>query len=156
MIPGEHQVALVSGPIRAAVLNCFEDTLPEAGLEAIDVDPNLLVNITNDAWFAGTQESELHLRIATLRAIELRRDFVRAVNFGPTTWVDATGAVRARWDPVTAGSLPTTPALLGGKTLYARLGDLSGVLLLGLLGAATWLGTKRKRRADEGTPSRSS
>ena len=154
MIPGEHQVALVSGPIRAAVLNCFEDTLPEAGLEASDVDPNLLVNVTNDAWFAGTRESELHLRLATMRAIELRRDLVRAVNLGPTTWVDATGLVRGRYDPLIAGSLPTTPALLEEKTVYARFGDLAGVLLLGLMAGATWLGTKRKRRADEGTPSR--
>jgi len=154
MIPGEHQVALVSGPIRMAVLNCFEDTLPEAGLEASDVDPNLLVNLTNDAWFVGTRESELHLRLAAMRAIELRRDFVRAVNFGPTTWVDATGAVRGRYDPIIAGSLPTTPALLAEKTVYARLGDLAGVLLLGLMWGATWLGTKRKRRALEDTPSR--
>jgi apolipoprotein N-acyltransferase len=154
MIPGEHQVALVSGPIRMAVLNCFEDTLPEAGLEAIDVDPNLLVNLTNDAWFEGTRESELHLRLATMRAIELRRDFVRAVNFGPTTWVDATGSVRGRYDPTMAGSLATTPALLEEKTLYARLGDLAGVLLLGLIGGSVWLGTKRKRRAPSDTPSR--
>lgn len=147
MIPGEHQVALVSGPIRMAVLNCFEDTLPEAGLEASDVDPNLLVNLTNDAWFVGTRESELHLRLAAMRAIELRRDFVRAVNLGPTTWVDATGAVRGRYDPIIAGTLPTTPALLEQKTVYARIGDLAGVLLLGLMWGATWLGTKRKRRA---------
>ncbi len=150
MIPGERQVALTTGPIRATVLNCFEDTLPEAGIEAMDASPNLLVNVTNDAWFVGTFESELHLRIAAMRAIELRRDFVRAVNFGPTTWVDATGLVRARYEPIIAGSLATQPALLEQKTVFARLGDLSGVLLLGLLSGATWLGsrTKRERRAD--------
>ena len=150
MVPGDHQVALVSGPIRAAVLNCFEDTLPEAGIEAMDVSPNLLVTLTHDAWVAGTQESELPLRLATMRALELRRDFVRAVNFGPTSWVDATGLVRARYDAIIAGSLPTNPALLEEKTVFARLGDLSGVLLLGLLAAATWLGskTKRERRAS--------
>jgi apolipoprotein N-acyltransferase len=150
MLPGDHQVLLESAPIRAAVLNCFEDTLPEAGLEAADVNPNLLVNLTNDAWFSGTEESELHLRIATMRAIELRRDFVRAVNLGPTSWVDATGKVRARYDLAIPGSLPTQPALLEMKTMFAKLGDLSGALLLGLLSLATWLGmrsTKRMRRA---------
>ncbi len=144
MVPGDHQVALETGPIRAAVLNCFEDTLPEAGVEAASVNPNLLVNLTNDAWFVGTQESELHLRLATMRAIELRRDFVRAVNLGPTTWIDATGRVRVRYDAIVPGSLAATPALLEGKTLFARLGDLSGALLLGLLSLATWLGHKTK------------
>jgi len=145
LLPGDKQVALSTGKIHAAVLNCFEDTLPDAGLETVGVSPNLLVNITNDAWFAGTEESELHLRLGAMRAIELRRDLVRAVNEGVTSWVDATGLVRARYDAPIAGSLPTRPALLEGKTIYARLGDLSGALLLGLLGAATWLGTRQKR-----------
>ena len=146
MLPGDHQVAFESGPIRAAVLNCFEDTLPEAGVEAASVNPNLLVNLTNDAWFVGTEESELHLRLATMRAIELRRDFVRAVNLGPTTWVDAAGRVRGRYDALVAGSLPTQPALLEGRTIFARLGDWSGALLLGLLSLATWLGVRTTPR----------
>ena len=154
LLPGQHQVALTSGRIRAAVLNCFEDTLPAAGLEASEVNPNLLVNVTNDAWFVGTQESELHLRIGAMRAIELRRDLVRAVNEGVTSWVDATGAVRARYTGASpfsasggpiAGTLPTTPALLEGKTIYARLGDFAGALLLGLLSLATWLGRRQKQ-----------
>jgi apolipoprotein N-acyltransferase len=149
MIAGEHQVLLSSGPMHATVLNCFEDTLPEAGREAAGVNPNLLVNLTNDAWFVETRESELHLRLATMRAIELRRDLVRAVNLGPTSWVDATGLVRKRYDGDIPGSLPTEPALLEGHTLYARFGDFMGALFLALLGGAWWLGmrTKNKRRA---------
>ena len=150
MVPGDHQVAITTGPMRIAVLNCFEDTLPEAGLEASGVDPNLLVNVTNDAWFVETRESELHARLAALRAIELRKDFVRAVNLGVTSWIEATGRTHARYDLGVAGSLPTTPALLEGKTIFARFGDCSGALLLGLLAGATWLGTKRKRRETRG------
>ncbi len=156
LVPGDHQVALVAKgrehTIRAAVLDCFEDTLPAASVEAMDVSPNLLVNVTNDAWFAGTEESELHLRIATMRAIETRRDLVRAVNEGVTSWVDATGAVRARYVGPVPGTLPTTPALLEGKTVYARIGDFAGVLLLGLLAGATWLGSRR--RGEAGTQKR--
>ena len=66
---GDHSVTLVAGPIRAAPLICYEDVLPEAGREAMRERPNLLVNVTNDAWFGGA-ESELHLRMAALRAIE--------------------------------------------------------------------------------------
>lgn len=144
LVAGDRQVALTTGKIRAAVLNCFEDTLPEAGREAIGVRPNLLVNVTNDAWFVGTHESELHLRLATLRAVELRRDLVRAVNEGVTSWVDATGLVRARYALGVPGTLPARPALLEGTTIYARFGDLAGALFLGLLGAATWIGAWTK------------
>ena len=149
LIPGDHQVLLTSGAIRAAVLDCFEDTLPEAGREAAAVDPNLLVNVTNDAWFAGSEESELHLRLARMRAIEVRRDLVRAVNMGLTSWVDATGRIRGRFDPTFAGSLSTEPALLEGETPYARFGDLGAGLLLALMSLAGWFGyrTKNERRA---------
>jgi apolipoprotein N-acyltransferase len=67
---GTTSVAFETGSITLAVLNCYEDTLPVAGREAMSVRPNLLVNVTNDAWFAGSAEGELHLRLAILRAIE--------------------------------------------------------------------------------------
>ncbi len=147
LAPGDRSVALVSGPIRAAVLICFEDTLPDAGREAAQITPNLLVDVTNDAWFAGTAESELHLRLAVLRSVELRRDMVRAVNLGVTSWVDAAGRVRARYDIAPGGTLMTQPALVGGgPTIYAQAGDTPWIVLLaGAL--AVHLNGRRRRRA---------
>jgi apolipoprotein N-acyltransferase len=140
--PGERSVILpaLEGRVRAAVLNCFEDTLPAAGREAFDgQSPNLLVNVTNDAWFYGSDESELHLRLAAMRSIELRRDLVRAVNRGPTSWVDATGRVRARYDLPTPGFLMASPALLETRpTLYARFGDYPVAILCAAYVAAKW------------------
>jgi apolipoprotein N-acyltransferase len=137
LVAGKTSVLQVSGSIRASVLNCFEDTLPDAGRDAMLDRPNLLVNITNDAWFVGSGESELHLRLGVLRAVESRRDFVRAVNLGPTTWVDAAGVVRGRYEGPLAGLLVATPALLeGGPTLFDQLGDFPtalGLLLLAII-----------------------
>lgn len=152
LVAGEESVVFVTGPIRAAVLNCYEDTLPVAGREAMEHSPNLLVNVTNDAWFAGSAEGELHLRLAVLRAIETRRDLVRAVNQGPTSFVDAAGRVRARYDLPMPGTLQATPALLSGPpTLYVRFGDTPLVLLA--LASVLWA-TKRRRRhlPKEGAP----
>jgi apolipoprotein N-acyltransferase len=130
---GRGQVALVAGPVRASVLNCFEDTIPMAGREAMTVHPNLLVNITNDAWFAGSEESELHLRMSAMRSVETRRDMVRAVNYGPTSWVDATGRVRARWPGAFPGVLMVEPALLDTPlTFFSRFGDWPTAILLAL------------------------
>ena len=128
---GLESVALRAGPIASSVLNCYEDTLPQAGREAMAPRPNLLINITNDAWFAGTGESELHLRTAVPRAVETRRDLVRAVNRGPTTWVDANGRIVGRLDPEKGPQyLMTTPALLDrAPTLYTRAGETPMFLL---------------------------
>lgn len=122
---GTESVLLKAGDVNASVLNCYEDTLPIAGREAMQPHPNLLVNITNDAWFAGTTESDLHLRTAVPRAIETRRDLVRAVNRGPTSWVDANGRIVASLDPAKGPAiLMTTPALLESPlTLYSRAGE---------------------------------
>jgi len=152
LAPGHESVIFVAGPIRAAVLNCYEDTLPEAGREAMEGAPNLLVNITNDAWFAGSAEGELHLRLAILRAVETRRDLVRAVNQGPTTFVDATGRVRARYDLPMPGTLSTTPALLTTPpTLFVRFGD-TPLLALALASILVPIARRRHRSPTHKTP----
>lgn len=124
LVPGDHEVLQTTGRIRAAVLNCFEDILPGAGREAMSVHPNLLIDISNDAWFHPSTESELHMRMSVMRSVEERRDMVRAVNFGVTTWIDAAGRVRARYDLPIAGKLMTTPALLETPlTFFGRFGE---------------------------------
>jgi apolipoprotein N-acyltransferase len=70
---------------------------------------------------------------------------VRAVNFGPTSLVDATGRVSARASPDVPAALVTKPALLDGDpTLYARFGDAPWALaLLVLANLAVWRAARR-------------
>jgi apolipoprotein N-acyltransferase len=148
LAPGTRSDVLVAGEVRAGVLICYEDTLPEAGREAAEARPNLLVNLTNDAWFSGSSESELHLRLAVLRAVELRRDLVRAVDEGPASWVDATGRVRARAPADFPGALSTEPALIEGETtFYARFGDAPwAIALLVLANLVVWRAANPTKR----------
>lgn len=149
--PGHDSTLLRTGPVRAAVLNCYEDTLGGAGREAMEHGPNLLVNVTNDAWFVGSIEGELHLRLSVLRAIEARRDFVRAVNRGPTSFVDATGRVRSRYEDALPSTLLVSPALLETPpTFFTRYGDAPLTLLLISAVAASFVhATKSSRRRLE-------
>jgi apolipoprotein N-acyltransferase len=156
LIPGTEPRALTleraSGPsLRMGVLNCYEDTLASVGRRiAVELAPNLLVNITNDAWFQGTAEPELHARLAVMRAVELRRDLVRAVNLGVVSWVDAAGVVRARYAGNEAATLEAAPAIRNaGLTLYARLGDTPLRVALGIAAAFFAL---RARRAKKTKP----
>jgi apolipoprotein N-acyltransferase len=132
--PGVQNSVLRAGPVHAGVLICYEDTLTAAGREAAAGGPNLLVNLTNDAWFAGSWESDNQLRLAAMRAVETRRDLVRAVNGGPTSWVDAAGVVRARHGNAEASVLLVDPTLVdAGLTFYVRVGDLPLIVALGVL-----------------------
>jgi apolipoprotein N-acyltransferase len=145
LLPGDAPRALElergdSTPVRLGVLNCYEDTLPTVGRRVMRaLEPSLLVNITNDAWFVGTAEPELHARLAVMRAIEHRRDLVRAVNLGVTSWIDATGRVRLRDEAKSPRVRIVEPALRhDALTFYVRFGDApaAGVLLLVIVGFA--------------------
>ena len=143
LIPGKDVSILTSGPARIGVLNCYEDTLPAIGRKVAKVEPNLLVNVTNDAWFGPTAEPELHLRLSALRAVETRLDLVRAVNLGVPAWIDASGAVRARGSAETEGVMFVEPAIATrGPTVYVRFGDTPLWIAFGLAMVEAW----RRRR----------
>ncbi|GAC1351160.1 MAG: apolipoprotein N-acyltransferase [Polyangiales bacterium] len=132
--------------VRAGVLNCYEDTLPDAGRRRGKAHPNLLVNITNDAWFGESAEPELHLLAATARAIETRRDLIRAVNTGVTAHIDAFGRVVARAEREVQTVLIVHPALIDDpETLYVRFGDVMWSVPL-FAAALASLGARMTRR----------
>ncbi|MDI1446464.1 apolipoprotein N-acyltransferase [Polyangium sp. 6x1] len=153
LVPGTEPTALVlphaDGSVRMGVLNCYEDTLAGVGLRITRaLQPNLLVNVTNDAWFVGTAEPELHARLAAMRAIEHRLDLVRAVNLGVLSWIDARGVVVARDASTSPSTLVATPTLRDGSlTLYGRFGDKPLVFaFVAAIAAFAW----RARRKGDG------
>lgn len=129
--------------VRAGVLNCYEDTLPGVARRVAAAGPNLLVNVTNDAWFGHGAEPELHLLEAIPRAIETRRALVRAVNTGVTAWIDPAGRVVARAPREQEAVLTAdVPLMDGGKTPYERVGDLGWVAVI-VTAVGLRLGAKR-------------
>jgi len=146
LVPGSEVVLLELPPSRIGVLNCYEDTLPAVGRRIALARPNLLVNVTNDAWFGPTSEPELHLREAALRAIETRLDLVRAVNLGVPAWIDRSGSVRARGSDDEQSVMLVTPSLNDmSPTLYVRAGDIP--VWLGLFFAACGGAVRSRRRS---------
>lgn len=139
LVPGKTPVILNTTArenkpsLRMGVLNCYEDTLGGVARRVMKESPNLLVNVTNDAWFGATAEPELHLLESIARAIEGRRDLVRAVNTGVTAHIDANGRIVARAEREVPTILLVEPRLLeGGPTLYVRFGDATWIALLAL------------------------
>jgi len=129
--PGSRLDALPLGGFRIGVLVCYEDVLPGFTRDLVRAaHPNLLVNITNDAWFGDTTEPEIHLALSVFRAVEHRRWLVRATNSGISAIVDPAGRVVARAGLMTRETLRHTVRWLGGTTLYAVGGDWPGWLAL--------------------------
>jgi apolipoprotein N-acyltransferase len=128
---------------------CIEDCHPDLAREAAWRGASAFLNVTNDAWFAGTHAVRSHLQAASFRAIELRRPLVRATNSGVSAQVTPLGDVQVAIPPdhIGVGRLrlallsqpqPRTPAMYMGEFWVAVL------LCLVLIGG--WLADARRER----------
>jgi apolipoprotein N-acyltransferase len=83
--------------VRLAPNICYETTLARVirrqmvELGAKGEEPDVLVNVTNDGWFYGSSELDLHLACGVFRAIECRKPLVIAANTGFSAYIDARG-----------------------------------------------------------------
>lgn len=128
---GTRTEPIVYGKARIGVLICYEDLIPRYARRVAAHDPNVFINMTNDAWFGKTAEPEHHLNLALMRAVEYRRWLLRSTNTGISVFIDAAGRRVQETSLDGAETLLHDVPLLESRTLYARLGDWP-LLLLGL------------------------
>jgi apolipoprotein N-acyltransferase len=80
--PGDGGFVLASTPLRLGTVLCFEAMFPALVRQAVEQGAEVLVNLSNDAWFGDATAARQQLDIATLRAVENRRYLVRAAATG--------------------------------------------------------------------------
>lgn len=133
-------------PLRLAVAICLEDAVPRHGRELAALEPDLVLNLTNDTWFDTGAEPYQHEALARLRAVELGVPMVRAVNTGPSSVLDRDGELLAR-TVVRDGHTVRPPDTLlvdvpigpRARSIYAAWGGpLSWLLAVATVG--WWLG----------------
>ncbi len=145
LTPGEEPAVLPSAGTHVGVLNCYEDVLADATRAVALRDPRWLANFTNDAWFGDTAEPHLHQLIARLRAIETRRELVRAVNTGVSSHIGADGVPLVETPTFTEARFIAEVRLLEGTTFFTRVGDWVTPLVLGALAGLLVLAWMRRR-----------
>ena len=79
---------------KIGVLICFESIFPDISRKWVDTGANLLVNITNDAWYGKSSAPHQTLAMTRFRAVETRRSIVRAANTGFSAFIDPLGRVQ--------------------------------------------------------------
>jgi apolipoprotein N-acyltransferase len=101
---------------------CFEDVFgSEFARESRGA--SLLVNATNDAWFAGSSAPHQHLDIARFRALENGRWLVRATNTGISALVGPDGRIAVRSQQFATELMSGTVVPRTGLTPYGRYRD---------------------------------
>jgi apolipoprotein N-acyltransferase len=99
---GKEPVEIEIGGHALAPTICYETALPDAcrslvlQLAAHGRRPDVIVNLTNDGWFWGSSELDMHLTAAVFRAVELRTPIVIAANTGFSAAIDGSGRLLAR------------------------------------------------------------
>ena len=149
---GDGPVALEVAGLRVAPTICYETALPGAirtvvrRLAAEGERPDLLVNLTNDGWFWGSSELDMHLAAGVFRAVEARTPLAIAANTGFSAAIDgcgrllargprrATATLRRRLHPDGRGSAMMAVGPVGAATCAGLVG-----LLLLLAAAEKWL-----------------
>jgi apolipoprotein N-acyltransferase len=127
--PGKSIEPLVWGEHKISALICYEDILPGFVNGMIrHADPDLLVNLTNDAWFGDSTEPWIHLALAKMRAIEHRRYLVRSTNSGVSALVDPVGRVPLHGGTFEEEALIGVAKWMRGTTVYEVVGDWPWVL----------------------------
>jgi apolipoprotein N-acyltransferase len=148
--PGSHWslATVASHPVGAFI--CYEDIFPELVRRFTGEGAELLVNITNDAWYGRTSAPYQHLDMAVFRAVENGRYLVRAANTGVTAVIDPRGRVLARTRLFERTALVEDVPFVSGNTPYVRLGDLFAWACLA--GAAGLTAATFARRAGPRPP----
>ena len=138
--PGDDQPLPMSlAGHRVAVNICYEDAF---GAEIARQLPaaELLVNLSNMAWFGTYLAADQHAQFSQMRALETARWMLRSTNTGVTAAIDEKGRIVAALPQFTRGVLEVNAVPMQGATLYVRWRDWPVFLfLIAVLGASAHL-----------------
>lgn len=130
--PGAKANPFISGDLKMGVLICYEDIFPDLARQSVREGANILVNITNDAWYGDTSAQHQHLIFSQFRALETRRTLLRATNTGMTAWIDWRGVVLKSLPPFEPGVLLLNAIPQSMMSPYVRYGDWIAWMMMGV------------------------
>lgn len=137
----EKQPPLSHGEFRIGVSICYEDAYASEVRKGLP-DANVLVNVSDDAWFGDSIAPHQHLQISRMRALEAGRFLLRATNTGISAIIDERGETIARSPQFEPYVLTGTFERRVGSTPFTRFGHAP--LMLAML-ALVLIALRRQR-----------
>jgi apolipoprotein N-acyltransferase len=136
--PGSDYTLLNLGGVKLAVTICWENIFPNLVREFVKHGADLIVNITNEAWFGDTAAPYQFMAMNVFRAVENRVAIARAANTGISGFIDPVGRIlgtvnKNNKEILVEGYLIKDLPLSQPGTFYTRHGDLFALLCLGVL-----------------------
>ena len=145
---GEEPAGLWLDDVLYAPNICYETVLPHVIRRQVNYlesrysrKPDVLVNLTNDAWYWGSSELDMHLACGVFRAVEMRTPLVIAANGGLSAHIDRYGRVQQVTERLKLQTLIVDVEAGNCKSFYVDWGDwfaISCVLCCVVLAVVGW------------------
>ena len=103
-------------------LICFEIAFPEQLAANLFNDSDILLTVSNDAWFGNSHGPHQHMEIARMRALEFGRPLLRSTNNGVTAVTDHLGKIIQQVPQFEQAVLKTDIQLVSGRTPFSQYG----------------------------------
>lgn len=100
---------------------CYEIAYPQL-VSRLAKDADMLITISNDAWFGDSLGPKQHMALAQMRALETQRYLLRSTNTGITALVNEKGEILDKLPLEVRGTLTGTAEMRQGQTPYMRFG----------------------------------
>ena len=138
---GTRETPLV-GKLHYGMAICYEIVFPRIVAQQVRTGGDVLVTITNDAWYDGTSAPLQHLNMARMRAVETDRYLLRAGTTGISAFVDPDGRLLQSLDMNRQGILFPEFHARHSQTAYVRFGDWFAWLACAIVAVAV-IGKRR-------------
>jgi len=102
---------------------CYEIVYPQIARRQVRHGADVIVTITNDAWYDGTSAPRQHLNQARLRAVENDRYLLRSATTGISAFVDPSGRIVEEIPMNRQGIIYANYEPRQSETPYVRFGD---------------------------------
>jgi apolipoprotein N-acyltransferase len=132
--PGENYTVFsldqTKAKVKFSVLICFEDVFAHLTRNFSQTGAQVLVNMTNDAWFEDSSEPCQHLQASVFRAVENRVNLVRSANTGISCFINPWGKILSRVsnhlgrDVLVQGEKTQGLEIVSIPSFYTTFGDI--------------------------------
>jgi apolipoprotein N-acyltransferase len=124
MFAGRAQTLFAAHGAKLTVLICYESVFPNLTRTAVKRGADILVNITNDAWYGTSSAPYQLLAMAAMRSVETKAPMVRVANTGISAVIQSDGTITAR-TPLFKRSIEIEHVYWRqANTLYVQIGDV--------------------------------
>ncbi|MDR3449866.1 MAG: apolipoprotein N-acyltransferase [Alphaproteobacteria bacterium] len=141
--PGPRTLRVLGLPTFSPLI-CYEAIFPGQVADPAD-RPQMLLNVTNDAWYKNTTGPFQHFAIARVRAIEEGLPLVRVDNTGISAVIDPAGRIVAFIPYGKSGFIDSGLPEPLPLTLYEKFGDIQPLVVILLLAPIVIVRARRKK-----------